>query len=175
MASANDRDNINAERDINNIDDLYQRYARPLLRKAERLLRNSDDAQDVVHGLFADLMNRPLTNIELPYLYRAVTNRCLNLLRDTKNRKRILEAHQSTLSDVVPIRCDEQIIEWKWIGTLAKSLNRKCLEVFVYRYVDEMSQEEIAQVLSISRRMVGKRLAKIRAAVDALNRKEESQ
>ena len=56
----------------------YRRYAPALLRKAERMLQDRDEAQDLVQGLFLDLMQRPDTPADLPYLYRAVTHRCLN-------------------------------------------------------------------------------------------------
>jgi RNA polymerase sigma factor (sigma-70 family) len=48
---------------------------------------------------------------------------------------------------------------------LSDRLDSKCLEVLVCRYYDDMSQEETAKHLGTSRKTVGKRLAKIRAAV----------
>ena len=79
-----------------------ERYRGALLRKATRVLRNPDDALDVVQGLFVDLLaaQAPDPSVyDLPYLYRAVTNRCLSHLRDEKNRARLLalsepEGHQ---------------------------------------------------------------------------------
>ena len=50
------------------------------------------------------------------------------------------------------------------------TLDRKSLDVLVCRYVDEMTQEEIASHLSTSRKTVGKRLDKIRDALDELTR-----
>jgi DNA-directed RNA polymerase specialized sigma24 family protein len=56
-------------------------------------LQSRDDAQDVVHALFTDLLQRADTSAEaldLPWPYRAVTNGCLTFLRDARNRERLL-------------------------------------------------------------------------------------
>ena len=66
--------------------DMYQRYGPALLRKARRVLRNEDDALDVVQGLFTDLYERGQHEADLPYLYRALTNRCLTMLRNRNTR-----------------------------------------------------------------------------------------
>jgi DNA-directed RNA polymerase specialized sigma24 family protein len=47
----------------------YERYGRALLRKAERVLGNREDARDVVQGLFADLHQKLDAPMDLPYLY----------------------------------------------------------------------------------------------------------
>src|SRR5258706_15211641 len=70
--------------------DSYQRYGPPLRRKAERMLRSQAEAEDLVQGLFVDLWEKGVLAPALPYLFRAVTNRCLNLLRDADNRARLL-------------------------------------------------------------------------------------
>ncbi len=44
----------------------------------------------------------------------------------------------------------------------------------VLRYVDELSLEEIAEVLEVSTRMVTKRLAKVRRVLQELVQEEES-
>ena len=68
--------------------DAYQRHGRALLRKAERMLGNRADAQDLVQSLFLDLLQMG-ESPDLPYLYRAITNRCLTYIRDTSNRTRL--------------------------------------------------------------------------------------
>jgi len=148
--------------------DAYRRYGPALVRKAERILQNRDDAGDVVQGLFTDLMRSRRVRWELPYLYRAVTNRCLNLVRDRDNRARLLERQEPALRGPARIRCDELVIGLEQLARLADRLDERSLEVLVCRYVDDMTQEEIAGALGISRRTVGKRLDKIRDAVGAL-------
>lgn len=146
----------------------YEKHGPALIRKAERILLDTDDATDIVHGLFVDLMQRKRANLELPYLYRAVTNRCLNHLRDRDNRRRLLEKQAPALRGAARVRCDDQVIGADLLVKLRDRLDEACLEVLVCRFYDDMSQEETAALLGTSRKTVGKRLAKIRAAVAEL-------
>ena len=73
--------------------DAYERYGRALLRKAERIVGNREDARDILQALFVDLYQQSDAPMDLPYLYRAVTNRCLSFVRDETNRARLLERH----------------------------------------------------------------------------------
>jgi len=146
----------------------YRRYGTALARKAERMLHNQEDAADIVHGLFVELLGKPSQELTLPYLYRAVTNRCLNLIRDRAGRERLLAVQEPALRGPARIRCDDQVIGLDLLARLGERLDRAHLEVLVCRYVDDMSQEEIADMLGTSRKTVGKRLQRIRDQVAAL-------
>jgi RNA polymerase sigma-70 factor (ECF subfamily) len=145
----------------------YRTYGPALIRKAERILRNRDDAVDVVHGLFADLVHRPPPTMDLPYLYRAVTNRCLNVVRDRATRERLLAREEPAPGEPCP-RCEEQVIGLQLLARLTDRLDRAHLEVLVCRFVDEMTQDEIAEHLGTSRKTIGKRLARIRDELAAI-------
>jgi RNA polymerase sigma-70 factor (ECF subfamily) len=151
----------------------YRRYGPALVRKAERILRSRDDATDVVHALFADLIQRRVDTVDLPYLYRAVTNRCLNLLRDHATRSRLLAANP--VAPIARVRCDDEVIGGELLVKLVERLDEGHREVLVARFVDDLTQEEIAEHLGVSRKTIGKRLATIREAVIAIvGRKEAS-
>ena len=146
----------------------YRAYGPALVRKAERVLRSREDAVDVVHALFVDLLPRWSRDVDLPYLYRAVTNRCLNLLRDRGTRARLLERERATAAPVGRVRLDDEVVGVGLIAVLADRLDRGHLEVLVCRFVDDMTQEEIAEHLGLSRKTIGKRLDRIRDEVIAL-------
>ncbi len=141
--------------------DIYRRYGPALRRKCERMLGNTDDAEDIVQGLFVDLLKRGQTEESLPYLYRAATNRCLNLIRNRKKRRELLE--RSTKEQTLPARTllEDKVVGFELLGLLVAKLDRKSSEILVYRYIDDMTQEEIAEAMSLSRKTVGKRLQKI--------------
>jgi RNA polymerase sigma-70 factor, ECF subfamily len=143
----------------------YRTWAPALVRKAERILRSREDAVDVVHALFVDLIPRWSRDVDLPYLYRAVTNRCLNVVRDRGTRARLLEREQQSAAPVGRVRLDDQVVGVGLIAALADRLDEGHLEVLVARFVDDMTQEEIAQHLGLSRKTIGKRLDRIRQAV----------
>ena len=146
----------------------YRAYGPALVRKAERILRSRDDATDVVHALFVDLIPRWSSDVDLPYLYRAVTNRCLNLVRDRGTRARLLEREQTVAAPVGRVRLDDEVVGLGLIAALADRLDAPHMEVLVARFVDDMTQEEIADHLGLSRKTIGKRLDRIRAEVIAL-------
>ena len=146
----------------------YRAYGPALVRKAERMLRSREDAVDVVHALFVDLIPRWSKDVDLPYLYRAVTNRCLNVVRDRGTRARLLEREQQVAAPVGRVRLDDQIVGVGLIAALADRLDAGHLEVLVARFVDDMTQDEIAEHLGVSRKTVGRRLERIRDAVIAL-------
>ena len=154
------------------VHEAYHRYGPALLRKAERILQNPDDASDIVHTLFVDLMQKPRPTLELRYLYRAVGNRCINFLRDRGNRARLLEREQTALRGPVRTRCDQQVIGLDLLTKLAASLDEKSLEILICRYWDDMTQDQIAAFIGTSRRTVGKRLGRIRASVAAMRAEE---
>lgn len=146
----------------------YRAYGPALVRKAERILRSREDATDVVHALFVDLIPKWNRDVDLPYLYRAITNRCLNVVRDRSTRARLLEREQAAAAPVGRVRLEEQVVGVGLIAALAERLDEGHLQVLVCRFVDDMTQEEIATHLDLSRKTIGKRLDRIRDEVIAL-------
>lgn len=148
----------------------YARYGPALVRKCQRLLQHSQDSEDIVQSLFVDLLSQqgPPERLELPYLYRAVTNRCLNHLRDARNRARLLAEHDVALRGTARVACDEQVLGLELVLRLAEKLDDACLEVLAYRYFDELTLEEIAELTGTSRKTVGKRLERVRDEVGRL-------
>jgi len=145
-----------------------------LVRKAERMLRSREDAVDIVHALFADLIPTWTSDVDLPYLYRAVTNRCLNLVRDRGTRARLLERETTAAAPLGRVRLDDEVVGVTLLAQLAERLDDVHLQVLVCRFIDDMTQDEIAGHLGVSRKTIGKRLDRIRDAVTALRGEEAS-
>lgn len=147
----------------------YRRYGPALLRKARRMLQNEDDARDVVQALFVDLWQQtPRPPMELGYLYRALTRRCLNHLRDHNNRTRLLQQHSPSLRGAVRIAPDDRALGLDALIKLRERVDEAVMEVVVYRYFDELTLEEIAEVTGVTRKTVSKRLGHASDAVRAL-------
>ena len=147
--------------------DLYLRYGPALVRKARRLLGNEADAQDIVQALFLRLLADNRRDVDLPYLYRAVTHNCLTWLRDHDNRARLLQRQAPALR-AERTRCDEPVVDQDLLLKLLGELGPRQSAVLVYRYFDDCSQEEIAQLLDTSRKTIGKDLEQVRAAMRRL-------
>lgn len=149
--------------------DSYRKYGPALLRKARRLLRNEEDARDAVQSLFLALLQDGEKPLDLPYLYRMLTHRCLNTLRDEKNRARLLERETPSLRGTVRIAPDALTLGIDTLRKLAGQVDEAVMETVIYRYCDEMGQEEIASVMAVSRKTVQNRLARAEEALRALS------
>ena len=140
----------------------YDRYGPALLRKAERMLQDRDEAKDVVQGLFLDLLQRPSTPADLPYLYRAVTHRCLNHLRDRRNQVSLLTNTDQAQRGLARTRLDDRVVDRQLLASLAERIDPQTWEILVYHFVDDMTQDEIAVLIGTSRKTVVRRLAALR-------------
>ena len=149
--------------------DIYRQYGPALLRKCERMLGNRDDAEDIVQGLFVDLLKKSQGEESLAYLYRAATNRCLNLIRDRKKRRALLE--RRTKEQQLPARTllEDQVVGLERLGQLVAKLDKRSSEILVLRYIDDLTQEEIAGAMNLSRKTVGKHLKKIAATAKKID------
>ncbi|HEX6242865.1 MAG TPA: sigma-70 family RNA polymerase sigma factor [Polyangiales bacterium] len=148
--------------------DSYRRYGPALLRKAQRLLRNEEDARDAVQALFLELLQDGQKPTDLPYLYRMLTHRCLNLLRDQRNRARLIERETPALRGPVRIAPDTLALGVDTLRKLAAQVDETVMETVVYRFFDEMGQEEIASLMSVSRKTVQNRLERAEQALALL-------
>ena len=146
---------------------LIEKYRQPLLRHALYILRDQDDAYDIVQETFVRAIREtrlfdPDFRIKA-WLFRVAKNLCLNQLRNTSRRSAILQAN--------PMVDRQEAQQWKTLfdgeqsilmmETLDK-LGDDHREILVLRYYDELSYTEISQVLDIKLGTVMSRLSRAR-------------
>lgn len=147
---------------VSEVEDAYTRYGPALVRKAERMLGSRSDALDSVHELFAGFVARRPRSLELPYLYAAVTRRCLNRMRDERNRRRLREAHPLPFKPDAPFDLDGWTVSAQFLDQLVERLDPKEADALWLCLADGLSQDEAAQALGVSRRTIVNRLKKAR-------------
>ena len=147
----------------------YQRYAPALIRKAERMLGNRTDAEDVVHGLFVQLMQMRKTSLDLAYLFAATTRRCLNMLRDRRKQATLLARHQPDPRAPLGTRSEDRVIGMDLLIKLNAQLDEKVCTALALHYFDDLTQEEIAEAMGMSRRTIGKYLKAAHGKLAALS------
>ena len=146
---------------------LYREHGHVVYRRARRLLRNDDDARDVVQDVFVELFRHPerfeARSSLVTYLYAAATHAALNRLRDGRNRTRLLaieaasagQERQATASgETRALACE-----------LLAGLSADDAALAVYLYCDELTHDEAADLLGCSRRHVGDLATRLRRQI----------
>jgi RNA polymerase sigma-70 factor (ECF subfamily) len=135
----------------------YEHNGRTILGRARTLLADVDAAKDVMQEVVLLVVTKETRVLDLPrpgpWLYRVTTNMCLNRLRDERRRQELLGAGPG--EQVHPEDVEKRAIVLDILRRVPAGLQ----EVAVYHYVDEMTHDEIADLVGISRRTVGNRLA----------------
>jgi RNA polymerase sigma-70 factor (ECF subfamily) len=152
------------------LEGLFRRYSRSVFRRASAILGNSDAAKDVTQEVFLRALNSgsssqgrsELTSAASPiaWLYRVTTNLCLKLLRDSSRRRRILGAAAVPAGAPPPeLPVDAALT----LRALLRDIPDDLQEIAIYYFVDNMSQDEIAELTGMPRRTVGYRLEQFRS------------
>lgn len=136
---------------------VYARYSGLVHRRARQLLRNDQAAADACHEVFMRLWaSQPalVAGSPLSWLYQVTTNYCLNVLRDSRRRDALLAAHAPTDQHAAT--------QAHSLALLLRGVPEHLHELGVYYFVDEMTQEEIAQLMNLSQRTICTRLKQFR-------------
>ena len=150
--------------------ELYRCYGHLVLLRCRTILRDDDEAEDVMHDVFerAIIYGHSLAKADsgLLWLYRVAERCCFDRLR-TRRRQVLLKpdalAHVATPGSLSQSAAEAREV----IVALLGSFEPKVQQVALLYYVDGLKQEEIAQQLGWSRRTVIKKLALLRRqAVD---------
>lgn len=143
---------------------IFQYYYRPLCLYALHYLGNVDEAEDAVQDCFVRLVelreqtSESVENNVRGWLYTAVRNRCIDLLRQRKGRTEILPTDAD--GPITDEEAQERSTEEARLWTAIDALPDRCREVFLMAKRDGMHQADIAQELNISPRTVEHQVAK---------------
>ena len=151
---------------------MYRNYGHSVLRRARQILANDDDAGEVLQEIFAGLVARPEQfdgrSAPSTFLYSATTHACLQRLRDSKNRTRLLDEQVKPWTTEVDPRSPDVVAMVR--GELAQLPDEEA-RAAVYYHLDGMSHAEVAEVMDCSPRHVGNLLARV---AEKFARKEAS-
>ncbi|MCX7994325.1 MAG: RNA polymerase sigma factor [candidate division WOR-3 bacterium] len=158
---------------------LIERYKIVIYRLVYRMVRNRDDAEDLVQEIFIKaykgLKDFKTGHKFLPWLSRIAVNHTLNFI----NKERRVEAQP--LEWVVnyddgknnPVEMVEQKILKEKIMKAMEQLPEEYRVVLLLRVEEDMSYEEIGQALNIPRGTVMSRLARARQKLKELLEKDK--
>ncbi|MBE9583157.1 RNA polymerase sigma-70 factor [Mucilaginibacter sp. JRF] len=168
------------QHNVHAFNELYLRYSKDMYAMAYKRLRSKEDVQDILQEVFVSLWhNAASIDEELPlgpYLFRALKNKIVDFFYKNKDR------------DIIPvILCDDKL-EAKFNTDNERFLNKeletllnneierlpeKMREVFILSRREYLSNDKIAERLSISSQTVKNQISlalkKLKLALDDYN------
>jgi RNA polymerase sigma-70 factor (ECF subfamily) len=129
-----------------------------VFRTAYRITGNAGDAEDVLQTVFLRLLRRgrnadPLGNLE-SYLHKAAINSALDVIRSRKaDQTAPLPEEASGLMPTVATRADVSGLRQALTRALAR-LKPRPAEIFALRFIEGLSNQQIAHTLGISQVLV---------------------
>ncbi|HXI60617.1 MAG TPA: sigma-70 family RNA polymerase sigma factor [Polyangia bacterium] len=142
----------------------YREHGHVVLRRARAILGDEEEARDVVQEVFMSLLDRPeqfdgRSHITT-WLYAVTTNACFTRLRNRRTRQRLI-SEQPAPAAAAGASAETTTLVRQWLEQLPDEL----ATVAVYAFVDEMTQQEIADQLGGSRRRISDLLRRIEETV----------
>lgn len=144
---------------------IYERYWQLLYVSACKILKDEDEAKDIVQEVFISLLHKRADleiNISLSsYLYTAVRYKVLDVI----SRRKVRQDHLESLSQYIStgsLSTDRAMIEKEINAEIEKeiqNLPEKMKEVFELSRKEELSHKEIANILNISDKTVKKQIS----------------
>ena len=145
---------------------LYDAYAQDVFRLALSYLHSRQEAEDVCQSVFVKLLScrkPPDAGKEKPWLLTCAANACKDALRSWKRRR-------TQTQDAPVVFADEKERElWAAVQTLAP----KYRAVVHLYYYEGYAQDEIAQILNLSRTAVQTRMSRARDKLKEVLREYE--
>ena len=153
------------------IDEVYRKHGYFVLRRARRILGDEQEAQEVLQEVFVSLVRRPgqfagRSRITT-FLASAATHACLNRIRSRRVRERAV-VRLTEEEGAAPAAGTPEGESRVAVRELLASLPEEVAIAAVHFYLDEMTQDEIAEVMGCSRRHVGHLLERLRGTKDRL-------
>jgi len=144
--------------------EIYDLYGAQVFRRARTLLRDPERARDATQEVFLRAAQDPRSvgAHPLPWLFRVTKNLCLNNLRDNRRRGQLLASRGA------PSSADSETHARLVVSELLARIPADLQEIATYYYVDDLSHEDIAALVGVSRRTIGNRLATFQALIDDL-------
>ena len=147
--------------DQKKLEKLFRQYYRQMYRLATMLLHDDAESKDVVHDIFARLLDDPKELKEETaehYLLTSVRNRCLNVIRSRQIQERVEHLYLLDLdTTITPTERLEEELEalYKGIDQLEPLV---CRDIIMQHFRDGITFKEIANRLGVSETTVYKHL-----------------
>lgn len=143
------------------LEDIYKRYKSYFIRYVVRTMSDEFYAEDVVQDVFIGLFQQSNYFVSeaaaLKYIYTAVYNRCIDLLRHKQTAERYKEVcNNKKRGEIGSVEQNELLTKefFMIVERRIDALPPKCKQIFIMKYRKEFSNPEISERLRLSLRTV---------------------
>ena len=132
---------------------LFKTHYAPMYRLAVSLLYDADEARDVVSDVFASLLDGGMAirnDNARGFLLTCVRNGCINVIRHNQMRERFINLY-STKAEALADSPDDSMMLAElrdYIDTHLPPLSRR---IFTLRYLQDMTCQQVADAVGVSR------------------------
>ncbi len=146
------------------VDDAYRCYASLVLRRCRRILRDDAAAQDALQEAFLRFwrygQSLRISESRLTWLYRVAERCCFDQLARGRRQSEAELAGSEEQGNASSVASD---LEHRQLARrFLDRFDDRVKEIVVHYYLDEMTQEEIANIIGWSRQTVFKKITLVR-------------
>ncbi len=146
--------------------ELYERYFETAYRTALRVTGNPADAEDAMQTVFLRLLNQGTRVVPAQlyeaYIRRAATNAALDLLR-----RRVSHGEAALNEDFPHAVTENPALLKERLRRAIATLDESDAELFLLRYVEGLSNGELAEMFGLEKSHIAVRLHRIRQSLQA--------
>ena len=143
------------------IEQMFRRHYEKMYNLARCILSDDDESKDVVSDVFTQILVDNIVLLpesEEGYLMRSVRNRCFNLITHKSVKERVAKALLDDADVILSEEADERLEQLMLLIDNLEPPIRKL--IFRLRYLQDMSYQEVADKVGVSKVTVFNHLSK---------------
>ena len=157
---------------------LYEETGFLVYRRCLSMLANPQEAMDVTQWTYVRALEVGFEvrsrGEALVWLYGTATRRCLALLRDEGNRRRIRDAHTAEIGGGPAPSPEAQAVGHDLLRQALRRVDARTAEIALLTHVQGLSVERAAEICGVSERTVARERRVFEAALAGLVEEGES-
>jgi RNA polymerase sigma-70 factor (ECF subfamily) len=148
---------------------LFKTHYTAMYRLAVSLLYDADEARDIVSDIFASLLDGGMairSDNARGFLLTCVRNGCINVIRHKQMRERFIKLY-STAAEPQDCGLEDSVMLAElreYIDTQLPPLSRR---IFILRYLQDLTCQQVADVVGVSRTTVHHHLSQSLERINA--------
>lgn len=163
--------------DWKDLESIVENYYQALYRYCYRMLRNKEDAEDMVQEVFFKintiLENKRHTELHHNYVYKIAYNQCLNKI----NRDKLIKFISFERSDIEKIKCRKDIYFEDELGeglkTIISFLKAEERSLLIFRAIEGLDYNKISLIMGKSTVSLRKQYERTRVKIQNILKERE--